>query len=128
MKISLTKEAKRFITVSEYEHIKEISENFKEDDLMDYARMAASAVIGWQADEILKASAEYCHDNRAYEALCDGSEYLNIEIIVHAVKWYGDEAGYYEIHAMITDLWELAGDNHREIASRWYVRSFTKER
>lgn len=126
MKISITEESKKFLTVEEHEIAKRIVKEFKAADsetVEDYARQAVRIVAG-NVNEVLKAKASIARNNRAYNALSTDTGMLDVWFDITA----STENGFVIIGACLTDLWQATGENNEELASRMYVRKFVEEK
>ena len=124
MKVSITEESKKYLTVEEYEIAKRIVKEFKaadSEELQDYARQAARIVDG-SVHEIFKATASIARNNRAYNALATDTGLLDIWFDITA----STSNGFVIIGAYLSDLWQATGDNNEELASRMYVRKFAE--
>ena len=124
MKISITEESKKYLTVEEYEIAKRIVKEFKateSEELQDYARQAVCIVDG-SVHEVFKVSASIARNNRAYNALAADTGMLDVWFDITA----STQNGFVIIGAYLSDLWQATGENNEEIASRMYVRKFAE--
>ena len=125
MKVKLTQEYKKYITVAEMPMVREIIADFKEDEstIEEYAEMAIRAAYDGNAYniEILKASASIAKNQRAWNAYSNNSETLDVWIEATAYV-NGDE--FIMIGAYLSDIWQIDGDNNKEIAEHIYIRRF----
>lgn len=124
MKIKLTQEYKKYITVAEMPTVREIIADMKEDSstIEDYAEMAIQvAYDGIAYSEILKASASIAKNCRIWNAYNNHSE--NLDVYIEATAYVnGDE--FIIIGAYLSDIWQIDSDNRKEIASNMYIRRF----
>lgn len=124
MKIKLTQEYKKYITVAEMPTVREIITDMKEDSstIEDYAEMAIQAAYdGIAYSEILKASASIAKNCRVWNAYNNHSE--NLDVYIEATAYVnGDE--FIIIGAYLSDIWQIGSDNRKEIASNMYIRRF----
>lgn len=130
MKISITEESKKYLTVEEHEIAKRIVKEFRaadraadSEELQDYARQAARIAAGSVTD-VLKASASIARNNRAYNALGTDTGMLDVWFDVTASTW----DGFVIVGACLSDLWQATGENNEEIASHMYIRKFIEEK
>ena len=124
MKVKLTQECKKYITVAEMPIVREIIADMKEDSstVEEYAEMAIQvAYDGIAYSEILKASASIAKNCRVWNAYNNHSE--NLDVYIEATAYVnGDE--FIIIGAYLTDIWQIGSDNRKEIASHMYIRRF----
>ena len=125
MKVKLTPEMKKYITLSEAPKVQTMIADLKEDESSpgEYIRYAISAVYGGKAYdiEVFKASAEVAKNCRCWNAYAEDSE--NLDVWIEATAFVnGDE--YIMIGAYLSDIWQIADDNMSEIAKHFYVRKF----
>ena len=126
MKVKFGNEQKKFITVAQLPAVRHIIESMREENLKDYAEMAANIARGFGGSmEILKAEAEIAGNARVWNAFGDETENLDIWITVYAYNSYD---GFYEIGVYLTDLWAYYSDIRDEILSHMFVMHFTRER
>ena len=125
MKVKLTQESKKYITVAEMPTVREIISDMKEDSsaIEEYAKMAIRAVYDGKAYNIetLKASASIAKNCRAWNAYSDHSE--NLDIWIEATSYVNCDE-FIIIGAYLSDIWQVSGDNQKEIASNMYIRRF----
>ena len=124
MKVKLTQEYKKYITVAEMPTVREIISDMKEDlsTVEEYAELAIQAAYdGIANSEILKASVSIAKNQRTWNAYSNNSETLDIWIEATAYV-NGDE--FIIIGAYLTDIWQIGSDNRKEIASHMYIRRF----
>lgn len=125
MKIKLTEDAKRYITVSEMPAVKKIIADFKEDnEIKSYGQTAARAASGKNGNfEILKAEAEIARNARVWNQYSDESGNLDIWLTFYA---YDNYYGFYEIGAYLSDIWMADGqrETYELMKSRMYIRKF----
>jgi hypothetical protein len=126
MKVAMTAEAKRFITLEEAPIARQMIKDMKEDDgLKEYAEMAARVAGGNDSYEILKVSAEIAKNNRVYNSYSEDSKNLDIWLKAYAFNAY---KGFYEIGIYLSDVWSITGDNSEEIRSRMYIEHYSRDK
>lgn len=125
MKVRLTQEAKKYITVAEMPAVRRIIADMKEDTstVEDYAEMAINAAYDGRAYNIgiFKATAEIAKNQRVYNAYGENSDSLDVWITAVA---YVNCDEFIELGVYLSDIWQITCDNKREIASHMYVRRF----
>lgn len=124
MKVTLLKEDKKFITLDEAPIVRRLIASMKEDESTpeEYITYAINAACDCPSGiDIMKASAKIYKNNRVWNAYSDNSG--NIDIWIKATAYInGDE--FVIIGAYLSDIWQISGDNAKEIASRMYIRRF----
>jgi hypothetical protein len=125
MKVKLTPEAKKFITVAEMPAVRRIIADMKEDDstVEDYAEMAIGAAYDGRAYDIViyKATAEIAKNQRVYNAYGENSDSLDVWITAVAYVNFNE---FIELGAYLSDIWQITCDNKKEIAAHMYIRRF----
>ena len=108
MKVTISAESKRVVTMEEMKMAKEIVQAMKEDELTaaEYARFAVVA-LGDGCEKVYEATAEIAKNCRAWDTYGEGSGTLDIWIEATARTWNG----FVEIGAYLTDIWNISGDN-----------------
>ena len=125
MKVTLTKEYKKYFTLEDLENAKEIIRDMKDDEstAAEYAKYAIDHYLDPKNDycvEVLKASAEVLNYYRAHDVFNDHSNNLDIMITATAKTRHG----YIEIMAYISDIWQTGEIDYR---NNIYAEYFTKE-
>lgn len=124
MKVNLTAEMKKFITVAEMPAVKKVMQYEKEDDYsaQDWAKVAARIVFDDNAAMIIEAKARIAKNQRVWDAFDEETRHIDIWVEFTAFSEYRSSfiiAGVY-----LTDLWQLTTDNADEIKSHMYIRQF----
>ena len=130
MKVKITANSKKIITVAEMPKVQEIIKYFQEEDetpINDYARWAANIVTKHTLcnPEILKATAEITKNARANDSILEGSGNLDVWFEFYIFDKY---AGFYEIGAYLTDIWQATDENNEYIKSHMYINAYTKNK
>ena len=120
MKVKITANSKKIITVAEMPKVQEIIKYFQEEDetpINDYARWAANIVTKHTLcnPEILKATA----------SILEGSGNLDVWFEFYIFDKY---AGFYEIGVYLTDIWQATDENNEYIKSHMYINAYTKNK
>lgn len=122
MKVMMTDDAKKIITLAEAPYARQIIEDLKEDTgLQDYARMAASVAGGNYSYEILKATAEITRNRNVWDQYGEGTGMLDVLLKIYAFSRY---RGFYEIHVYLSDIWQITADNTDEIRDRMWIELY----
>lgn len=128
MKISITKDSKRVITLEEVEQARKIIESEKENDSVNYyAEMAVDAAAtlhgGDDCVKVLEASAEIAKNQRLWNFYHEESRDLDVWVRVTARTY----RGFCIVGAYLSDIYQLTSDNKKEIAaSHMFIRWFAE--
>lgn len=125
MKVNLTAEMKKFITVAEMPAVKKVMQYEKENDewtVQEWAKMAARLVFDDNGAKVIEATARIAKNQRVWDAFDEETRDIDVWIEFTAFSEYRRSfiiAGVY-----LTDLWQLTKDNADEIKSHMYIRRF----
>ena len=125
MKVNLTAEMKKFITVAEMPAVKKVMQYEKENDewiVQEWAKMAARLVFDDNGAKVIEATARIAKNQRGWDAFDEETRDIDVWIEFTAFSEYRSSfiiAGVY-----LTDLWQLTKDNADEIKSHMYIRRF----
>ena len=125
MKVNLTAEMKKFITVAEMPAAKKVMQYEKENDewtAQEWAKMAARLVFDDNGAKVIEATARIAKNQRVWDAFDEETRDIDVWIEFTAFSEYRSSfiiAGVY-----LTDLWQLTKDNADEIKSHMYIRRF----
>ena len=125
MKVNLTAEMKKFITVAEMTAVKKVMQYEKENDewtVQEWAKMAARLVFDDNGAKVIEATARIAKNQRVWDAFDEETRDIDVWIEFTAFSEYRSSfiiAGVY-----LTDLWQLTKDNADEIKSHMYIRRF----
>ena len=125
MRVMMTDDSKKIITLAEAPYARQIIEELKEDTgLQDYARMAANVTGGNYNYEILKATAEITRNRNVWDQYGEGTGMLDVLLKIYA---FNRLAGFYEINVFLSDIWQITGDNTDEIRDRMWIAHYELE-
>ena len=125
MKVNLTAEMKKFITVAEMPAVKKVMQYEKENDewtVQEWAKMAARLVFDDNGAKVIEATARIAKNQRVWDAFDEETRDIDVWIEFTAFSEYRSSfiiAGVY-----LTDLWQLTKDNADEIKPHMYIRRF----
>ena len=125
MKVNLTAEMKKFITVAEMPAVKKVMQYEKENDewtVQEWAKMAARFDLDDNGAKVIEATARIAKNQRVWDAFDEETRDIDVWIEFTAFSEYRSSfiiAGVY-----LTDLWQLTKDNADEIKSHMYIRRF----
>lgn len=125
MKITLTADMKKVITVSEMPTVNILIKAMKEDetDVKEYAAMAARVAAGTNRVTILEASAEVAKNERVWNGMFNDSE--DFDVWVKFTAYAGD--CFVMGGAYLSDIWNITGwDWDKEIREHMYIRKFVE--
>ena len=130
MKVKITANSKKIITVAEMPKVQEIINYFQEEDktpINDFAQWAANIATKHTLcnPEILKATAEITKNARANDSILEGSGNLDVWFEFYIFDKY---AGFYEIGVYLTDIWQATDENNEYIKSHMYINAYTKNK
>ena len=123
MKVKITEDTKRIITISEMPAVRKIISELREDNyLKQYASCAARVASGrYDTFEILKAEAEIAKNARVWDAYGEGTGNLDVWVNIYA---YNPYYGFYDFGVYLTDIWAISDDNKNEIKTHMYIKSY----
>lgn len=125
MKVKLTEEMKKYISIAEMPVVKQIIKDMKEDDsIIGYAQAAAHVASGWNDFEILKAEASIAKNCRVWNQYGENTDDLDIWLDIYAFDSY---AGFYEIGIYLSDVWSITGDNSDELKNYMYIEKYKRK-
>lgn len=116
MKVTLPSNYRNWFTLDDLDIAKEVIKVMKDDEskVSYYANLAVAHALDVRysgkdyCKEILKADAEVCKNNRAFNVLFDGS--LNFDVWVTAIAQ--TMYGFIEVQAYLSDIWSMSYDNN----------------
>lgn len=127
MKVNITKDSKKVITLEEIDAAKHIVQMFKDEDTT--AKWYAELALGCFGSlmEVVSASAEICKDSRpGIDRIDAGTGYLNVWINATGKVWTDDGPAYIEVGFLVSDIWDLTTENKKEISSRMFAQIYKK--
>lgn len=124
MKVIMSEDSKRAVSVSELPAAKKIIQYMKEDSetAADYAASAVRALCGC-CDEVFKASAEIAKNGRVYDAYASGSG--NLDVWINFIA-RADSREIVEGGAYLTDIWNITGDENDEIKEHAFLLRYKR--
>ena len=125
MKVKITKESKKCITLDDVGIANRLVKLFdtEDEDINYYAQMAYHACGGHGDAEILKAEARIAKNARVWDALDEGSKNFDIWFEFYA---YDNYYGFYNIGCYWTDLVMLSSENIGETVSHMFVQHYKR--
>ena len=125
MKVSISKQSQKVISIEEAPAAKRIVKEMKDDEMSvaEYAEIAARVAGGNSKYEILKASAEIAKNARVYNRYGEDTNDLDIWIDFYAFNEY---KGFFEVGVYLSDIWDICDSNAEEIKSHMYINHYHK--
>ena len=127
MKVSITNEMKKVITIADMPAVRKVIESMKEDTntVKEYAEMAARIAGGNNSVKVLECSAEIAGNRRVWDRFDIGTAEYDVWVNFTAViaNGYG---GIIMGGAYLSDIWEATGDNDEELRSHMFIRKFAE--
>ena len=132
MKVNITKESKKWLTVDEYDRAKEIVRQMKDDEWSaeQYVDMAA---ICWLRNtgkndyraRVIEASAEIAKNSRAGNAFNDDSGTLDVWMKGLVETW----DGFLKIECYLTDIWSIGPESfNKKFPEYCWARYYTEQK
>ena len=125
MKVSITEDSKRLITLNDMPAVKAMIAELKEDNAKDCLNILANTFNTATPKEY---SAEISKNCRIYNRYSENSADFDIWVTVTLPetvengKWV-----IYKVGCYLTDIWSISADNKEEIKSHMYIRKFVEE-
>lgn len=132
MKVNITKESGRWMTVDELPYAKQIVKDMKDDEMsaQEYAKMAADAILwgpecGDSVRRVIEADAEICRDNAIpYEQFGEGCGRLGVWLRFTAETF----DGFLKVGCLLSDVWGLGTDEARsDLMRHSYIRYYKEQ-
>ena len=125
MKVNLTAEMKKFITVAEMPAVKKVMQYEKENDewtVQEWAKMAARLVFDDNGAKVIEATARIAKNQRVWDAFDE--ETRDIDVWIEFIAFSEYRSSFIIAGVYLTDLWQLTKDNADETKSHMYIRRF----
>ena len=122
MKVQLTSNAKKVITVDQMPAVRKVMECAKADEITvkEYAEMAAGIASGSYVIKVLEASAQIAGNYRVWDWYENGSAQFDVWVEFTAMT----DEGFVMGGAYVSDIHASTGDNHEELRQHMYIRKF----
>ena len=122
MKVKLTSDMKKHITLEEAPLVQAMIKEFKEDEtpIPEYAEMAIRAAWDTYSIKVIEATAEIAKNCRVHNFYSENSGTLDIWIEATAQTI----DGFIIIGACLSDIWQINGENNAELISHMYIKKF----
>lgn len=125
MKIKITEDMKRVITLSEENAVKLVQNSMKEQKNFQWeAERALDIASNNTIHEILKVDAEIAKNRRVWDFYNEGTERIDIWVTAYGFDYF---AGFYSVGFYLSDIWQLGSENAEEIKERMYIRKYTQK-
>ena len=127
MKVKITEETKKAITVAQLKKAKEIVKAFADPDnegpneTVEYFKVAVRAASGDDVVDVLKVEARIARNCRVWDAMWgEDTEDLDVWIEGIAETW----SGIYKVGAYLTDIWNISSEDKQ--TDKMYIRKFVE--
>lgn len=122
MKVQLTSNAKKVITVDQMTAVRKVIECAKADEITvkEYAEMAAGIISDSYVIKVLEASAQIAGNYRVWDWYEIGSAQFDVWVEFTAMT----DDGFVIGGAYVSDIHASTGDNHEELRKHMYFRKF----
>lgn len=125
MKIKITEDMKRVITLSEENAVKLVQNSMKEQKNLQWeAERALGLASNNVSLEVLKVEAEVAKNRRVWNFYNEGTESIDIWVTAYGFNCF---AGFYSVGFYLSDIWQLGSDNAEEIKERMYIKKYTQK-
>ena len=124
MKLNISADNKRVITLADADAVQELRDGFKEqrDFSWELKSLASFVASDGTSLEVLKSSHTISKNCRAWNVFSDHSGALDIWI--ECTVYNGIDA-FYMIGAYLSDIWQIGPEDRRsELLSHMYIRKF----
>jgi hypothetical protein len=123
MKIKLTEDMKRVITIDKMDAIKIVNEAMKDQKNLNWeAEQALLLASNNTSAEILKVTPQIGLNHRIRDYYDKGSADVDVWITVLA---YSPVFGFYDISFYLSDIWSLCAENRNEVKQHMHIRHMT---
>lgn len=125
MKVKLTKEAKRYITIAEMPDVRRIQEDLKIDGaLNEYVEMAVYAIVKSPIVKLFNAEASIARNCRVNNYFTETSGMLDVWITAQVLV-YG---AFLDIGFYLTDVWSIGPEGSQEYFKQCaYVDKYVRQ-
>ena len=123
MKIKISTETKRVITLDKMNAVKALQEDMKQQENLNLeAHSAVRLATGHTGLSVLKIEAEIALNNRVWNYFTDASEDVDVWMTVYA---FDPCYGFYSIGAYLSDVWQIGPEERNdEIKAHMYIRHY----
>ena len=124
MKVKITEDSKRVLTLADMPAARKIIKDLMEDNyIKEYGGSCARIASGQnESFEILKAEAELCKNCRVWNYYSDDSGNLDVWITFYAFNSY---YGFYSIGVYLSDIWQIGStEANQEVKSHMYIKEY----
>ena len=124
MKVKITEDSKKVLTLADMPAARKIIKDLKEDScLEEYGQWCGNIASGSNESlEILKAEAEIAKNCRIWNYYGDDSGDIDVWINFYVFNSY---AGFYSIGAYLSDIWKIGStEANQEVKSHMYIKEY----
>lgn len=125
MRIKITEDMKRVITLSEENAVKLVQNCMKEQKNLQWeAERALELASNNTIHEVLKVDAEIAKNSRVWDFYNEGTECIDILVTAYGFDYF---EGFYSVSFYLSDIWQLGSENQEEIKAKMYIRKYTQK-
>ena len=122
MKIKITAEMKKAITLAQLPAVKEVQLSMKEQENFKFEAESAACLAVGHSIPVIKVEAEIAKNCRIWEYYTSASEDIDVRLTI----WAFDPCyGFYTIGAYLSDIWQIGPEERKEeIRGHMYIREY----
>lgn len=124
MKVNITEDSKRLITLNDIDGVKKMIKDLKEANAADDLEILANV---FHAKAPKEYKAEIAKNCRIYNRYNDESKDFDVWLTVTLGEVFDTECNswaIYKIGCYLSDIWEINSENREEIKKHMYIRKF----
>ena len=123
MKIKLTEDMKRVITLSEMDAVKETQTAFADLKNLNWeAEHLLHLAAGTMAVDVIKTEAQIARNGRIWNYYGDSGR-IDVYVTVYG---FSAADGFFIASGYVSDIWQLDSKNAEEIKRRFFIKHYTE--
>lgn len=125
MKIQITKEAKKWLTVAEMPEVRKMIDDLKDDDIRGYVRTTMNFLKenNSSAVKVFEATAEIKKNIRVMDRYTDNSG--NLDVWIDFIAYSSDSDSFIRGGAYLSDIWSITGtEEDNKLKLEMYVERY----
>ena len=122
MKIKITAETKKIITLAQLPAVKELQKSLEEQENFKFEAESAACLAAGRSVPVIKIEAEIAKNCRIWIYFSESSEDIDVWLTI----WAFDPCyGFYAIGAYLSDIWQIGPEERKaEIRDHMYIREY----